>query len=179
MTAPLARGEGEHRLRHRGPRAVSVPLSLLEDGRLSGWARTLGAWISSRPDGWRFWPSHIMERLSIGKDAYQAARRQLIAAGWLMVEDVRQGGRYESPDWTFCGDNQPPTEAGAGFSGSGPAGDGSPADIYRVKRSKSARAKRPVDNSTLYQPLPKGEAGHKPVPRPMGGQTRVPPQAGG
>ncbi len=176
-------GEREHRLRHRGPRFVSIPVVLLEDGRLSGNARTLGAWIASRPDGWKFYPEYIKRQLSLGKDAYQTAKRQLVDAGWLVTEIVREGGRYASPEWTFCFDHEPPAgpveATGAGKPGSGSAGDGDSAGIYRSKGSKCARARRPVDKSILYAPLPKGDPGHRPVPRPRDGDTRVPPPAGG
>lgn len=175
-------GERQHTLRYRGPRVVAVPLALLEDGRLNGWARTLGAWIAGRPDNWKFYPRYIRTQLSLGRDAYLRARRELIDTGWLMTETVRHGGRYESPEWIFCSDNQPPapvegTEVGKPDSGL--AGVGAPEDIYRGKRTKSARAKRAVDNPMPYHPLPKPDPGHKAVPRPRRGQTLVPPQAEG
>lgn len=63
----------------------AVPESLLTDKRLGHAACRLGCWLATRPNDWVVHRSHAMGELSLGIDAWQSARRQLVAAGYLKI----------------------------------------------------------------------------------------------
>jgi len=103
----------------------AVPEPLVEDPRLSHAAVRLGVWLCIRPPGWKVRPGHVMGQLRFGKDLYQRARRELIDAGYLVIEVARaERGRFGETVWEF--DRCPTNAAGAGITGAGKAGAGDP-----------------------------------------------------
>ena len=75
----------------------AVPECILEDRRISLSARCIAAWIITRPRGWVVRRWHLLEVLGIGLDAWWAARRQLIDAGYLVTSQSRPTrGRFNA-----------------------------------------------------------------------------------
>jgi hypothetical protein len=69
-------------INHRA-RWGSVPESLIEDQRLSADARLAAIWLTVKPDGWQILIGVMIHRLGMTTGRWQAARRELIAAGYL------------------------------------------------------------------------------------------------
>jgi hypothetical protein len=99
--------------------------SLLEDCRLNSTARLIGAWLGVKRPGWKVYRSQLLQVLGLGRDAYQKARRQLIACGYLTMRPKRSAhGRFTAPLWLFDQWACSGTATGDGFSGSGEAAPG-------------------------------------------------------
>lgn len=92
---------------HSGRAFGLVYDSILEDVRLGTTARLVAAWICGRPQNWELRRTHMLKKLGVGKDAWWRARRELMATGYLEVEQARSGGRYTTADLTFNDQPQP------------------------------------------------------------------------
>jgi hypothetical protein len=80
----------------------------IENPSMSWKAKGLLAYLISRPDKWIVRMGDLIKRSTDGEHATRAAIQELIDAGHIVRETVRQGGRFES--WTmkvyeqpFCG----------------------------------------------------------------------------
>jgi hypothetical protein len=84
---------------------VRIPARLLKDGRLSSRARllwsTLAAFADGRTD--QTYVSHkaIEKLLRCGRVKRQEAESELIGAGWLRIEQVRNKGRFSRRTYTL------------------------------------------------------------------------------
>ena len=80
---------------HERGRWGAVPLCLLEDRRVSLSTRAILVWFVTRGETWKFHRSQFLCALGIGLDGWQAARRQMIAAGYLVTRQTRLAqGRF-------------------------------------------------------------------------------------
>lgn len=86
-------GGGTITVRRRRPYAA-VPDDLLEDVRLRPTTRLIAAWAIGRPPGWLIQIGHMLRRLGISDEVWLRARRELIAAGYLVQRrDQASDGR--------------------------------------------------------------------------------------
>ena len=51
--------------------------------------------MASRPDGWRFYDSHLATVSTDGRDSVKSALKELLVSGWLMREESRDEGRFQ------------------------------------------------------------------------------------
>lgn len=92
-------GDGEQIVvDHARGRWGAVPICLLEDKRVSLSTRAILVWFVTRDASWRFRRSQFLCALGIGLDGWQAARRQMIHAGYLRTWQTRPvQGRFAAP----------------------------------------------------------------------------------
>lgn len=71
----------------------------VRDARLSWKATGLLVYIISLPDDWRLYLTDLAKRKKDGRDATRAGLAELEQAGYLSIEQVRDGGRFVETIW--------------------------------------------------------------------------------
>jgi len=136
----------EIRIKHRA-RWGSVPESLIEDQRLSTDARLFAIWLTTKPDGWAIKIGVMLRRTGLTEGRWQAARRELIKAGYL-ISRRRQDDRGQIW-WEQSFDPlppprlEPPRAAPAGVAAGAtdiPPGDIPPGILGEMRRAASRAA---------------------------------------
>lgn len=106
----------------------SVPENLITDSRLGALAVRIGAYLSGKRRGDDDVSiEEIRRKTFCGRDGWQKARRQLLAAGYLVENRVRQAdGGFSAPFFLFnpAGEEIWSQRAGTGSAGAGKAGAG-------------------------------------------------------
>ena len=97
-----------------------VPNAAMRDGALSIEARGMLALLMTYSDEWIFQRQHLMEVANIGRDRFQRIMRELIEAGYVNREPMRDlGGRVSGSTWVIndAPDREPENPAPGGTEG--------------------------------------------------------------
>lgn len=90
----------EIRVRKRRGNFTTIPNAIIRDERLSIEARGLLVYIISLPENWKFRPRHLMKVCCIGRDKLYRLIGELKAAGYLVVELVKDAaGKFIGTNW--------------------------------------------------------------------------------
>lgn len=71
-----------------------IPNGIAYTDKISLTAKGLYLYISAKPEGWAFSAYRIAEELGCGECVVKSARRELIEAGFLRMERVRNSGQF-------------------------------------------------------------------------------------
>lgn len=76
-----------------------IPNDLLEDKNLSAKAKGILCYLLSKPPTWRARVSDISNRMNDGESSIRSALKELRAAGYVKLEQVRAGGKIVKWKW--------------------------------------------------------------------------------
>lgn len=86
-----------------------IPNGLINDDTLTDRARFLFCYMASKPEDWDFYQVPLSAALGYSVDTLRKYIMELLEAGWMEREEKRQGGQFDSFDYTLlpspCGKN--------------------------------------------------------------------------
>jgi len=80
---------------------TTIPNSIIRNKALSDRARFLFCYMASMPDDWQFYQSAMAKELGYTKDTLRKYMDELISTGYLMREQRREKGKFDSYDYTI------------------------------------------------------------------------------
>jgi len=80
---------------------TTIPNSVIRNKALSDRARFLFCYMASMPDDWQFYQSAMAKELGYTKDTLRKYMDELISTGYLMREQRREKGKFDSYDYTI------------------------------------------------------------------------------
>jgi hypothetical protein len=80
---------------------TTIPNSVIRNKELSDRARFLFCYMASMPDDWQFYQSVMAKELGYTKDTLRKYMDELISTGYLMREQRREKGKFDSYDYTI------------------------------------------------------------------------------
>ena len=80
---------------------TTIPNSVIRNKALSDRARFLFCYMASMPDDWQFYQSVMAKELGYTKDTLRKYMDELISTGYLMREQRREKGKFDSYDYTI------------------------------------------------------------------------------
>ena len=80
---------------------TTIPNSIIRNKALSDRARFLFCYMASMPDDWQFYQSVMAKELGYTKDTLRKYMDELISTGYLMREQRREKGKFDSYDYTI------------------------------------------------------------------------------
>lgn len=97
---------------------TTIPNSVIRNKALSDRARFLFCYMASMPDDWQFYQSAMAKELGYTKDTLRKYMDELISTGYLMREQRREKGKFDSYDYTInfspCMENTDTVKNGSG-----------------------------------------------------------------
>lgn len=80
---------------------TTIPNSVIRNKAISDRARFLFCYMASMPDDWQFYQSVMAKELGYTKDTLRKYMDELISTGYLMREQRREKGKFDSYDYTI------------------------------------------------------------------------------
>jgi predicted transcriptional regulator len=97
---------------------TTIPNSVIRNKALSDRARFLFCYMASMPDDWQFYQSAMAKELNYSKDTLRKYMEELLATGYLIREQRREKGKFDSYDYTInfspCMENTDTVKNGSG-----------------------------------------------------------------
>jgi predicted transcriptional regulator len=97
---------------------TTIPNSVIRNKTLSDRARFLFCYMASMPNDWQFYQSAMAKELGYTKDTLRKYMDELISTGYLMREQRREKGKFDSYDYTInfspCMENTDTVKNGSG-----------------------------------------------------------------
>ena len=78
-----------------------IPNDIIRNKALSDRARILFCYMASMPDDWKFYQAAMAKELGYTKDTLRKYMDELISTGYLMREQRREKGKFDSYDYTI------------------------------------------------------------------------------
>jgi predicted transcriptional regulator len=80
---------------------TTIPNSIIRNKNLSDRARFLFCYMASMPNDWQFYQSAMAKELNYSKDTLRKYMEELLATGYLIREQRREKGKFDSYDYTI------------------------------------------------------------------------------
>jgi len=80
---------------------TTIPNSVIRNKSLSDRARFLFCYMASMPDDWQFYQSAMAKELGYTKDTLRKYMEELLSTGYLIREQRREKGKFDSYDYTI------------------------------------------------------------------------------
>jgi hypothetical protein len=97
---------------------TTIPNSVIRNKALSDRARFLFCYMASMPNDWQFYQSAMAKELNYSKDTLRKYMEELLATGYLIREQRREKGKFDSYDYTInfspCMENTDTVKNGSG-----------------------------------------------------------------
>jgi len=97
---------------------TTIPNSVIRNKTLSDRARFLFCYMASMPNDWQFYQSAMAKELNYSKDTLRKYMEELLATGYLIREQRREKGKFDSYDYTInfspCMENTDTVKNGSG-----------------------------------------------------------------
>ena len=97
---------------------TTIPNSVIRNKSLSDRARFLFCYMASMPNDWQFYQSAMAKELNYSKDTLRKYMEELLATGYLIREQRREKGKFDSYDYTInfspCMENTDTVKNGSG-----------------------------------------------------------------
>jgi len=97
---------------------TTIPNSVIRNKSLSDRARFLFCYMASMPDDWQFYQSAMAKELGYTKDTLRKYMEELLLTGYLIREQRREKGKFDSYDYTInfspCMENTDTVKNGSG-----------------------------------------------------------------
>jgi predicted transcriptional regulator len=97
---------------------TTIPNSVIRNKTLSDRARFLFCYMASMPNDWQFYQSAMAKELNYSKDTLRKYMEELLATGYLIREQKREKGKFDSYDYTInfspCMENTDTVKNGSG-----------------------------------------------------------------
>ena len=97
---------------------TTIPNSIIRNKNLSDRARFLFCYMASMPNDWQFYQSAMAKELNYSKDTLRKYMEELLATGYLIREQRREKGKFDSYDYTInfspCMENTDTVKNGSG-----------------------------------------------------------------
>ena len=97
---------------------TTIPNSVIRNKALSDRARFLFCYMASMPNDWQFYQSAMAKELGYTKDTLRKYMEELLATGYLIREQRREKGKFDSYDYTInfspCMENTDTVKNGSG-----------------------------------------------------------------
>jgi predicted transcriptional regulator len=97
---------------------TTIPNSVIRNKTLSDRARFLFCYMASMPDDWQFYQSAMAKELGYTKDTLRKYIEELLSTGYLIREQRREKGKFDSYDYTInfspCMENTDTVKNGSG-----------------------------------------------------------------
>ncbi len=97
---------------------TTIPNSVIRNKALSDRARFLFCYMASMPNDWQFYQSAMAKELGYTKDTLRKYMEELLSTGYLIREQRREKGKFDSYDYTInfspCMENTDTVKNGSG-----------------------------------------------------------------
>jgi Helix-turn-helix domain len=97
---------------------TTIPNSVIRNKALSDRARFLFCYMASMPNDWQFYQSAMAKELNYSKDTLRKYMEELLSTGYLIREQRREKGKFDSYDYTInfspCMENTDTVKNGSG-----------------------------------------------------------------
>ncbi len=97
---------------------TTIPNSVIRNKTLSDRARFLFCYMASMPNDWQFYQSAMAKELGYTKDTLRKYMEELLSTGYLIREQRREKGKFDSYDYTInfspCMENTDTVKNGSG-----------------------------------------------------------------
>lgn len=97
---------------------TTIPNSVIRNKALSDRARFLFCYMASMPNDWQFYQSAMAKELGYTKDTLRKYIEELLSTGYLIREQRREKGKFDSYDYTInfspCMENTDTVKNGSG-----------------------------------------------------------------
>lgn len=97
---------------------TTIPNSVIRNKALSDRARFLFCYMASMPNDWQFYQSAMAKELNYSKDTLRKYMDELLSTGYLIREQRREKGKFDSYDYTInfspCMENTDTVKNGSG-----------------------------------------------------------------
>jgi predicted transcriptional regulator len=97
---------------------TTIPNSVIRNKALSDRARFLFCYMASMPNDWQFYQSAMAKELNYSKDTLRKYMEELLTTGYLIREQRREKGKFDSYDYTInfspCMENTDTVKNGSG-----------------------------------------------------------------
>jgi len=97
---------------------TTIPNSVIRNKTLSDRARFLFCYMASMPNDWQFYQSAMAKELNYSKDTLRKYMEELLTTGYLIREQRREKGKFDSYDYTInfspCMENTDTVKNGSG-----------------------------------------------------------------
>ncbi len=97
---------------------TTIPNSVIRNKTLSDRARFLFCYMASMPNDWQFYQSAMAKELGYTKDTLRKYMEELLTTGYLIREQRREKGKFDSYDYTInfspCMENTDTVKNGSG-----------------------------------------------------------------
>ena len=97
---------------------TTIPNNVIRNKALSDRARFLFCYMASMPNDWQFYQSAMAKELGYTKDTLRKYMEELLATGYLIREQRREKGKFDSYDYTInfspCMENTDTVKNGSG-----------------------------------------------------------------
>jgi len=97
---------------------TTIPNSVIRNKTLSDRARFLFCYMASMPNDWQFYQSAMAKELNYSKDTLRKYIEELLTTGYLIREQRREKGKFDSYDYTInfspCMENTDTVKNGSG-----------------------------------------------------------------
>jgi hypothetical protein len=80
---------------------TTIPNSIIRNKSLSDRARFLFCYMASMPNDWQFYQSAMAKELGYTKDTLRKYMEELLSTGYLIREQRREKGKFDSYDYTI------------------------------------------------------------------------------
>lgn len=80
---------------------TTIPNSVIRNKTLSDRARFLFCYMASMPNDWHFYQSAMAKELNYSKDTLRKYMEELLTTGYLIREQRREKGKFDSYDYTI------------------------------------------------------------------------------